>query len=72
MAVVKVLQFEDGSLQVFVDGEDLPFEDAERITKEIFARLNAAVPGGVKMTSAVEGHREGGMRHAHIVQEIRQ
>jgi hypothetical protein len=71
MAQVKVLQFPDGTMQIFVDGEDVDFETAERLTTQLLARLNAVVPGGVKQTSAVEQHKPGGLRHAHVTQELR-
>jgi hypothetical protein len=71
MAQVKVLQFPDGTLQIFVDGDDLDFADAERVTNQLLAKLNAVVPGGVTQTSAVEQHKPGGLRHAHITQELR-
>lgn len=69
MVEVKVIQLPGGELQVLIDG-DLPFEEAERITTIVLAELGAAIPGGVRQTSAVEQHREGGLRHAHIVGEV--
>jgi hypothetical protein len=67
MAILRVLVGDDGKLQVFTDGEDLTEEDGARATLDFLARLGARVPGGIRQDSAVEGHRDGGMDHAHIV-----
>lgn len=70
MIEVRVIQLPGGQLQVFVDG-DLDFADAERITRQLIDELGARIPGGVQLTSKVESHKAGNVRHAHVVGEVK-
>lgn len=65
MALLRVLVGDDGQIQVFTDGDDLTEEEGARATLDFLARLGARVPGGVRQDSAVEGHKDGGLQHAH-------
>ncbi len=53
-------------LQVMVDGDDVDFETAKRVTQAVSADLRArGIP--LTQTSDIEQHRAGGLSHAHIV-----
>lgn len=69
---IRVLQFKgSGNLQVFVDGVALPEADAAAITREFIKQVSAGIPGGVALVSAIEGHRAGGLSHAHVVEGVK-
>lgn len=60
-----------GQLQIFVDGVGVPEREAAAITLEFQRLVSAGVPGGLALTSAIEGHRAGGLSHAHIVEGVK-
>lgn len=69
---IRVIQTKgSGALQIFVDGVGLPEEEAAAITRDFLARVSAGIPGGVALVSAIEGHRAGGLSHAHVVEGVR-
>lgn len=67
---IRVIQLPGGKIQIFVDG-DISEEMAATITRELQKEFGTTIQGGIQFTSAIEGHRAGGMEHAHIVGETR-
>ena len=65
MAEVRVFVLPGGKLQVFVDGNDVSFEDAELATLQILDQLRAQGLD-VTQTSGIEQHRDPGVHHVHV------
>lgn len=59
-----------GDIDIITDGELTP-ERGEELTRQLEALLGEKFPQGFKLTSGIEQHKTGGVRHAHIVSTIR-
>lgn len=67
---VRIVILPGGKLQIFVDGANVSFAEAEAITQQVLAGL-PAVGIAVDSISDVEMHRAGGMDHVHLAPQIR-
>lgn len=65
---IRVVHYEGtGELEIFVDGQRLPFAQAAAITRDFTQRVSAGIPGGLALRSAIESHKAGGIAHSHVV-----
>jgi hypothetical protein len=67
---IKVYCLPGGKLQIMVDGDDVTFDQAKAATERVLDQLRAQGLD-IDQTSAIEQHKEGGIDHVHVQQNIK-